>query len=338
MDDATSKPKFPPSLLSLVCSLQLVTVQQKLKNEEEEQSLISRINRLNDLRAGGTAKPKDVGSGAGGGGGTGLINTWKKLKGKKKKQRNLTAPEISTQDLKAVTPDDMHTTSTSTLAPVMESDKKEVGKGKTRFGGKKQVSKTISSPKDASPAAEIVFKNDMADSPMLSEDTNLGQTSPTFSHLSSSHTDRTTSEIDGTPPTTSAGSKSSDVIILEPLDLSQTSGKHSGASLSQPEPVTGINEHFSTQSSTEVEISSGLVETQQDWDNREVAKEDDVHYERGFFLQGSSRLYEDYGSKQHKLNLERVHTFLESSGETEAVDLSTLHDWDGWMIASREIM
>lgn len=300
-------------------------MQHKLKNEEEEQSLTSRINRLNGLRAGGgTAKPKDVGSGAGSG--TGLIGTWKKRKGKKKKQRNLTAPEISTRDLKSATSatsDDIHTTSTTVLAPVMESDKKEgPGKGKTRFGKKQTGKEKIGvEPRSASSAAEIVFKNELADSPILSEDTNLSQMSP---------------EIEFTPPTTSAGSKTSDMIVLEPLELSQTSEKHSGASLSQPEPFTGIEEHFNTQSSS---VSGGLVEAQERSEGKETtAKEDDVYYERGSYLQGSSRLYEEYGSKQHKLNLERVHAFLESSGETEAVDLSMLRDWDGWMIASREIM
>lgn len=326
-------------------------MQQKLNNEGEEQALISRINRLNDLRAGGTAKAKDAGSGAagGGGGGAGLISTWKKLKGKKKK-RNLTAPEISTQDLKAAMTEDLHTTSTSTLAPVRESDQKEGGKGKARFGKKQGKDKAGTlEPKDvrsASSASEIVFKNELADSPVLSEGVYLSQGSPSFSHVSSSrvdsgggHNDPTASEISGTPLTTSAGSKSSDVIILEPLDLSQTSGKHSGVSLSQPEHFTGTDEHFSTQSSSEIAMSGGLMDSQSNegWSNKVAKEDDDVHYERGSYLQGSSRLYEEYGSKQHKLNLERVHAFLESSGEVEPVDLSMLHDWDGWMIANREI-
>lgn len=311
-------------------------MQHKLKNKEEEQALTSRINRLNDLRAGGgTPKPKDGGGsaagGSGTGGGTGLISTWKKLKGKKKKQRNLTAPEISTQDIKAVSM--MNDTSTSTLTPVMERDKKE-GKTKTRFGRKQSKDKSGLDPKElrTSSVAEIVFKNDLADSPLLSEETSLSQMSPS---LDGSHVDPAASDIDVTPP---PAIPSSDIIVLEPLDLSQTSEKHSGVSLSQSEPFTGTDEHFNTQSSTsETAISSGLTETNEGWDNKEVLNEDDIHYE-GTNFQGSSRMYKEYGSKQHKLNLERVHTFLESSGETEAVDLSVLQDWDGWMVASREIM
>lgn len=313
-------------------------MQQKLNNKEEEQALTSRINQLNDLRAGGTPKPKDGGGSSGGGssaggsgtgGGAGLISTWKKLKGKKKKRRNLTAPEISTQDIKAVTMTD--DASTSTLAPVMEKDRKE-GKPKTRFGRKQSKDQDAKDLRSTSSVTEIVFKNDLADGPML-EETSLSQMSPS---LDSGHVDPASSDIDATPPPPAiSGSKSSDVIILEPLDLSQTSGKHSVASLSQSEPFTGIDEHFNTQSSTS---ETATHQSNEGWDNnKEVENEDDIHYEGSKFL-GSSRLYEDYGSKQHKLNLERVHAFLESSGEIEAVDLSVLQDWDGWMVASRAIM
>lgn len=302
-----------------------------MKNEEEEQVLKSRINRLNDLRPGATPKSKDGGTGgggSGGGGGTGIISTWKKLKGKKKKQRNLTAPEIRSQDLKAAMSDETSTASTSTLAPVMESDKKD-GKVRTRFGKKQNKEKSASEARSASSAGEIVLKNDMADSPVLSEETSC-QISPSLPPA-------TISQGDPAAPTAISSSKSSDVIVLEPLDLSQTSEKHSAASLSQSEPFTGIDEHFSTQSSSEIAISGSLQQINEGWDDKEVAREDDTHYEQGSYLQGSSRLYEDYGSKQHKLNLERVHAFLESSGEIEPVDLSVLQDWDGWMIASREI-
>ena len=312
-------------------------MQGKLKNEQEEQALTSRINRLNDMRA-GTPKPKDGGSSGGsgaGGGGTGLIGTWKKLKGKKKKQRNLTAPEISTQDIKVATvSDEAHRTSTSTLVPVIESEKKE-GKGKARFGRKQSRDKTSLEPKDlrcASSAAEIVFKNELADSPLLPEEASLSQMS---APLASGHIEPPASDINATP----SPAKSSDMIVLEPLDLSQTSGKHSGASLSQTDPFAGIDEHLNTQSSSETAMSSSLIgahQSSEGW-NDKVASKDDIHYE-GSNFQGSSRLYEDYGSKQHRLNLERVHTFLESSGEMEPADLNLLQDWDGWMVASRDIM
>jgi hypothetical protein len=323
-------------------------VQQKLENKEEEEALASRIDRLNHLRTGGTLKPKDGGTsggGAGAGGGTGLISTWKKLKGKKKKQRNLTAPEISSQDIKAASiTDDSHTSVTPTLPSLKESEKKEGGKSekkdaaKARFGGRKQSKGA--EPKDVrsvSSAAEIVFKNDMADSPLLTEETSLSQMSPSLD--GSSHTDPAIGNIDGTLSAMS-GSKSCDVIVLEPLNLSQTSaGKHSGMSLSQSEPM---DEHFNTQSSTsETAISSELAEVQHGndgWDNKGLSKNEDVHYEGSNFQRADTILYKNFGSKEHRLNLQRVQAFLESSGEMEAADLSVLQEWDGWMVANREIV
>lgn len=327
---------------------QLLVIEQKLKNENEEQEVQSRINRLNDMR-GGTPKAKDgtsggtSGSGAGGsGGGTGLINTFKKLKGKKKKQRNMTAPEISTQDIKAAMTDDARTTS---LTPVKEdSTEKKEGRGKGIFG-KKQTPKTSKTSTTSTPG-ETVFRNLQVD---VQDDHSLSQRSD---HTLSQPMEHLSSDADIVSPT-DAKSKSSmsDVIILEPLNLSQTSGKHSGVSLSQSDAF-GNEEHLSTQSSVEIPISNSLLDSQHNmdnsnaiWDNREVVKEEDEDEEEegrynrlSLCLQGSSALYADYGSKQHKLNLERVQEFLESSGEVEPKDLSVLQDWDGWMVASREIM
>ena len=325
--------------------------------------LLSRINQLNDARSGGTPRAKDTGSSAGGGsgvpgsggggggggggssgGGTGLISTWKKLKGKKKKQRNLTAPEISSQELKAAMDD---TGSTTTLTPVAENEKKDGGKTKTRFGKKQGKEKTEPQKQKSS---EIVLKNDLADSPGLPEENFLSQVSdldhPSLSEPSGGTPHENDSapivEVSITSPASISGSKSSDVIVLEPLDLSQVSGKQSGASLSQSETFTGNDEHLSTQSSAEVPISGGLIEEGQQnshsegWRRKEGTSED-VHYE-GSYFQGSAKLYKEYGNKQHKLNLERVRVFLESSGEREPMDLSVLQDWDGWMVANREIM
>lgn len=334
-------------LTNTIVLFQLLTVQQKLKNEEAEQALHARISQLNDLRAGGASSksPKDGGSGmgsggGGGGGGTGLISTWKKLKGKKKKQRNLTAPEITSQELKAAMGDDT-SVSTATLMPVIENEKKDGGKGKTRFGKKQSKSNMIKQQRCTSSVTEIVFKNDMIEvTAAQSEESNHSQISePSLSQPSGgSHTTdpavtevdiapTPTSEVDVAPPPISevdikppptSSLKSSDFIVLEPLDLSQGSADN--------------DEHFSTQSSSEVGISSGLVEAHHDNEDLE-----DVHYE-GSYLLGSARLYKDYGNKQHKLNLERVHAFLESSKEMEPVDLRVLQDWDGWMVASRDIM
>lgn len=319
-------------------------IEQKLKNEEEEQHVQSRINRLNDMR--GTAKAKDSSSGGtstsgggGGGGGTGLKNTWKKLKGKKKKQRNLTAPEISTQDIKAAMTDDARTTA---LTSVREDGSDKKGKG---IFGKKQPKE--SPKKSASPAVlgETVFKNVQVDSPDVDP---LSQRSDRTLSQPAEHTGSDADVI--SPSDAKSKSSMSDVIILEPLSLSQTSGKHSTVSLSQSDAFVGNEDQFSSQSSAEVPISNALLDTEHNadndsviWDNREAVKEEENIDEGGYnslgsYLHGSSVLYNrDYGSKQHKLNLERVREFLESSSEMEPKDMSMLQDWDGWMVASKEI-
>lgn len=49
-------------------------------------------------------------------------------------------------------------------------------------------------------------------------------------------------------------------------------------------------------------------------------------------------LYACFGGEKHRQILGTIQEFLESSGEFEPVDLSILHDWDGWTIASSEIV
>ena len=49
-------------------------------------------------------------------------------------------------------------------------------------------------------------------------------------------------------------------------------------------------------------------------------------------------LYACFGGEKHRQILGTIQEFLESSGEFEPVDLSVLQDWDGWTIASGEIV
>lgn len=331
----------------------MLPIYQKLKNEEEVQETQSRINRLNDMR--GAHKAKE-GSGAAsgsattaaghghghGGGGTGIIGTWKKLKGKKKKQRNLTAPEIRTEDLKEAM-DEMASTSSAALTPLKEDgqEKKDGGKTKGRFGkkSKEKISTAELAKQKSSTMSEIVLRNEQVESPPISDRNALSQ-SNTLSQLSDHPTE---SDIGILP--VDAKPKPSDVIILEPLDLSQTSEKHSGISLSQPDPFIGHDDHLSTQSSSDIPMSNTPFDTHRHdsssgvWESRNTSREEgDGNVENRLpYQHGSSKLYREYGSKEHKLNLERVVEFLKSSGEAEPMDLSILQDWDGWMVASREI-
>lgn len=290
---------------------------------------------------GGSGSPSSGGGGSGSGG-TGLMNTLKKLKGKKKKQRNLTAPEITSQDLRdAVMSDDSYGGSTATLETLRE-DRGGGGekKGKGLFGKKAKEKQVTDSPKQRNrntlDMSEIVYRNERA-----------GDQSPLHTEQSILRDSMVLSANDLTPPAEVEVSLtiSSDInadpkpIVLEPLDLSQVSEKHSGGTpLSQSAMFSGSNEeHYSTQSSTDgVRLSADSELTQQEVDNNQQQQWDRIPDKP--YLLGSSKLYKEFGSKQHRLNLERVFEFLESSGETEPADLSVLHDWDGWMVASKDIV
>ena len=322
---------------------------RKLKRDEEEQVLVSRINRLNEMR--GVTKTKDGNINLSGSTGTGLIGTWKKLKGKKK-QRNLTAPEISSQDLKAAMSKtrEAHHTSSATLESLKEKDDKKDGgkiKGKGIFGKKLPKEKLSPESKDSPKPrksesldvknSEVVFKNDMVvESPSNSEETILSQKSEPM--MSNDDQNSQDIEITLTLPADPT-SKPNDSIVLEPLNLSQTSGKHS--LLSQSGTCIGNEEHYSTQSSSDIIGTEGTQELDIPmWDNgKPIMEEVDIDFiDNRLYLQGSSKLYKEYGSKQHRLNLERVNEFLESSGESEPMNLSELQDWDGWMLASKDLV
>ena len=46
--------------------------------------------------------------------------------------------------------------------------------------------------------------------------------------------------------------------------------------------------------------------------------------------------YKHFGDEAHKQTLKDLQEFLDSSGETDPVDLSILQEWDGWVIGSRD--
>ena len=49
-------------------------------------------------------------------------------------------------------------------------------------------------------------------------------------------------------------------------------------------------------------------------------------------------VYEIFGDKKHKKSLRLIQEFLESTGEHEPADLTVLQEWDGWAVASRDIV
>ena len=312
------------------------------------------------------------GKGGSGGHGAGLKNTWKKLKGKKKKQRNLTAPEISSEEFKAISEEKKK--KSGTLESVSEEKKgdREKGKDKHLMGKEKshELKKGTSVDVKASPKRVSTSDSHRVDTPSSIEDSPLSQKSePRLSQLDhDSHPRKlrlSSYSGDHEGESKLLSSKSGDIVLVE--DLSQISaGKLSQASggklsLSQSGTFTGPDEHSSTQSS----IRSGGDHThhESDFIPNGVRGSDHDHHDLstsrfsgfdhdslpvdgdsvsqlhfGSFRRGCSRMYLEYGNKDHKLNLERVEEFLKSSGEMEPVDLNILRDWDGWVMASKYIV
>ena len=308
-------------------------MQKQQKQDGELIDTLSRLARLNELR--GEKTPKS--------GGTGLKNTWKKLKGKKKKQRNLTAPEISTHFLESDASTGSASPGRQPLAPLKESEsfsggghglfsKQSASKDKV----KKQDSSSKISPKNKrrhslSNKEEIHCRTD---SPSSIEDASLSQKSD--SRFSDEHT----------PPLRRS---KTDQLLYDQSDLSQTSK----LSPSQSGTFMAHEEQLSTQSSSDVQVSP--MHHPMEGKNQEVILSEflpnghlgeegtieevsrEAEEERDF-RKGCDTMYAEFGDKTHKLNLRKVEKFLESSGEMEPNDLGIIRDWDGWALASKEIV
>lgn len=319
--------------VSLSLQPQLISVQKKLKQRAEAAETTTRLEFINQLKE--TERSKT--------GSAGLKGTWKKLKGKKKKQRNMTAPEISSQTIAEAAK------KSQALATVRE-DERNKGKGAIvgKWSKKDSVNASTGEP-NSSPRLRRVSVDTSMQRPASqssNEDTshvNL-KLPPSVDHFDTqSEPTQTSTRVTTTPP------KSADIVITEQFSLSQVSGKISNHSLSQ-QSYTGPEDQYSSQSSSDIPIST-------------FESADDGHFNRGYlsdhhqdncriqewpeggsgdleeeaYKKGSLKLYWEFGDKQHKLNLQRVKEFLKSSGENEPVDLRVLLDWEGWMLASKEI-
>lgn len=324
--------------------MQLITLQKQLKREKEVLDSQARLERLNEARGEKSHKQ----------GGAGLKNTWKKLKGKKKKQRNLTAPEIRLGQ-----PSD----GGSPLTPLKEGESDEGTLAGSGSMGNKSVSdekiNSLSSvkkqdPKDSpskigksSPRGirrwslgQKERERSRTDSPSSAEDASLSQRSES---RFSDEQDQSQSVLK---------TSTTDQSVFDHSDLSQTSK----LSLSQPGTFLTNEEPLSTQSSSEVNIQlspihptdrhngedvptgflpNGHLEEGREGERSETSQE---NHERSSSSRRSFRLYNDFGDETHRRSLQKVKQLLESSGETEPVDLNDLREWDGWTLASREIV
>ena len=290
-------------------------------------------------------------------GGAGLKNTWKKLKGKKKKQRNLTAPAI----LPRSTESDGSQAGKPAALDTLEEDKTSSGGGHGFFGKrskskekvnavsapplKKQDSQTSqSSPKNKRRDVVGVRDEDLlrTESPSSADDTSLSQKSdsrlsdeqpPLKFHQSllkrsttdsvlAGHSDFAFSEtlkLSLSPSTTFAG--------MEEEPLSTQSSSDANVQISPfHQPPDGSSSTGFLPNGDITEEPTNTIEREE---SKEAAEDD--------YRQGCPMLYSTFGDKQHKLNLKRVHQFLESSGEMTPEDLRILRDWDGWVLASKDI-
>ncbi len=316
--------------VSLSLQPQLISVQKKLKQRAEAAETTTRLEFINQLKE--TERSKT--------GSAGLKGTWKKLKGKKKKQRNMTAPEISSQTIAEAAK------KSQALATVRE-DERNKGKGAIvgKWSKKDSVNASTGEP-NSSPRLRRVSVDTSMQRPASqssNEDTshvNL-KLPPSVDHFDTqSEPTQTSTRVTTTPP------KSADIVITEQFSLSQVSGKISNHSLSQ-QSYTGPEDQYSTQSSSDIPISTfesaddghfNLSDHhQENCRIQEWPEGGSGDLEEEAYKKGSLKLYWEFGDKQHKLNLQRVKEFLKSSGENEPVDLRVLLDWEGWMLASKEI-
>lgn len=288
---------------------QLIAVQKKLRQEGE---LIDSLAKLSQLREQGGGTKAGTGSGGG------LKNTLKKMKpaGKKKRQRNVTAPEITAEALKGLRKE-------QTAKPSKDSrglfGKKPAKSEKE--GGSPRKSEQQEGGRETTIREEI--SSPAADAPPKSESRLSQYAPPTVGEQSAAlpHSKTDPALSYQTHPDLSQISLSSSI----PEEADSTQSSLEGVALEQLAPPSGGHPE-------EVEPGGGGgEEVQGESEAREEVEEKD-------FRKGCPELYDDYGDEQHKLNLKHVLKFLESCNETNPVDLSCLVDWDGWTLASKEVM
>lgn len=341
--------------------MQLISVQKHLKQDDSVESSLAQLNKLNELRG---EKPKGA---SGGSSGAGLKNTWKRLKGKKKKQSNLTAPEINSPSLESDhSPSSSPARKRGNLGPLKENEEESgEGKGKGLFGkwsATKDKQHTLTkqdsvsqetasnSPSYTSPGSSSRRKSSVGsredfhrpESRSSMEDNLLSQKSDM----------RSSDEYLGGDKTLRHTNRSKiELLLSQPTDYSQKPAK---LPRSQSDNFVTHRDHLSTQSSYDANVQLIPLEDEHDpslsgeqnvmdhgfLPNGHLVLSEEQQHElmETDFTKGCASIYAEYGDKQHKMNLRRVQEFLESSGEMEPVDLSVIQEWDGWVMATREIV
>lgn len=298
----------------------------------QEGELIDSLGKLSKLKEeGGGDKTAKSGSSSGG-----LKNTLKKMKpaGKKKRQRNITAPEISVEALKGLR-------KAETQKPTKD------GGGRGLFGKKttnkekevaphKKSGQDISLPQRQTAISAIKEeehvplrvmeeeKNDAHFSEYALASRDLSATLPSLSHSKTDSAinyqpDLSQVSVSSSIPEEALSTQSS----LEAVPLEQLAPPSRG----HPEADSGGGSQDGFKLSpggSDVIVAGGEGE------ELEGVEKD--------FRKGCPALYDDYGDEQHKLNLKHVLKFLETCNETSPADLTGLEEWDGWTLATKELV
>ena len=328
---------------NVVLVVQLIEVQKKLRQEGE---LIDSLAKLSKLREQGGDKGGKSSGGSGGGGG-GLKNTLKKMKpaGKKKRQRNITAPELSAEALKGLRKE-----------PVAAAKTSKEGTGRGLFGKKQQTKseKEGGSPEKKRKETEVgrdgggireEEEGNVQDPFSGGEDGVLSQRSDTrvSDYALSSH---------DLPPATIphmlTHSKTDSALNYQPdlsqLSLSSSIPEEAGSTQSSFEAVPLDNLAPPSRGHPEADSGGGGSQEDPPGGGGEGGSQEGSpggggrEGEERDFRKGCPELYDDYGDEQHKLNLKHVLKFLDTCSESQPADLSSLVDWEGWTMASKEVM
>lgn len=303
-----------------------------MRQEGELIDSLAKLSKLKEERGQERGGDKTAKSGSSSGG---LKNTLKKMKpaGKKKRQRNITAPEISVEALKGL------------RKAETQKQTKDVG-GRGLFGKKttnkekegaphKKSGQEISLPQRQTSISAIKEeeheplrvmeeeKNDAHFSEYALASHDLSATLPSLSHS------KTDSAINYQPDLSQVSLSSS-----IPEEALSTQSSLEAVPLEQLAPPSrGHPEADSGGGSQEgFKLSPGgsdLIVAGEELEGEGMEKD---------FRKGCPALYDGYGDEQHKLNLKHVLKFLETCNETSPVDLTRLEEWDGWTLATKELV
>ena len=268
---------------------------------------LAQLARLSDQREEQSPLGKKSGGGAGGGGGGtggggGIKSTWKKLKEKRMKKKNSTTSELPHIQTDA---DPADKKAVQPHSPARDKSKKQKVTSSSTLLGTKEEART----------------KDHVETPSSAEEGSLSRTS-------SKGDSSGRKEGENSP-----GGHTSDV---EHSDLSPSM---STSKLSSSESAT-----FATHDSGLVDHLPPVIVTEEQCDlsraSDSVGDEPCSPVEQTDSPDGLpvQSVYESFGDEKHRKSLQKIQQFLDSTEEDEPVDLTALQDWDGWTVASRDIV